>query len=90
MRELKAINDILTDKLTTMEQAALARLLEAARAEKREERKAGVPEEYTSENVYTAAADFLWMAYRITNEEKNELLDLLDELPDNAEGWWDM
>ena len=81
MKTLKAINDIATDKLTTMEQGALAKLLDAAWAEKGTETR-------EAEAAYTAALDFLWMAFRLSIGEKNELLDLLDELPE-MEGWWE-
>lgn len=81
MKTLKAINDIAVDKLTTMEQGALAKLLDAAWAEKD-------AKDHQAEDAYTAAVDFLWMAFRLSAEEKNELLDLLDELPE-TEGWWE-
>ena len=81
MKTLKAINDIAVDKLTTMEQGALAKLLDAAWAEKD-------AEDHPAEDAYTAAVDFLWMAFRLSAEEENELLDLLDELPE-TEGWWE-
>ena len=35
MKELKIINDLLTDKLTVVEQGAMARMLEAAIAEEK-------------------------------------------------------
>ena len=78
MKELKAINDIVADKLTTMEQAALARMLDAAIREEKGENTA-----YTE---YMGAADFLWMAFRITDEEKTALLALTTLI--DAEGWW--
>lgn len=86
MIELKAINDVTAEKLTTMEQGALARILGEAIKEQEEDTE---DELYTSEQVYTAAVDFLWMAYRITDEEKTKLMALLDELPEREEGWWE-
>lgn len=75
MKELKIINDLLTDKLTVVEQGAMARMLEAAIAEEKGEN--------TAYMEYTGAVDFLWMAFRITDEEKTALLALVD-----AESWW--
>jgi len=75
MKALKAINDIVADKLTCMEQGALARMLEACQEEE------GTDEACCM--AYTGAVDFLWMAFRISDGEKEKLLELV-----YGEGWW--
>lgn len=66
----KAINEIAADKLTDMEQTALSRLLNSLLDAE------GKEDERTAALVYQGAVDFLWMAFRITLEEKHQLLDL--------------
>jgi len=74
LQALKAINDIVGDKLTTVEQSALAKMLVANLDE--------IDGEPILFYGYIGAVDFLWMAFRISDGEKNKLLDL-----DNEEGW---
>ncbi len=74
LQALKAINDIVGDKLTTVEQSALAKMLVANLDE--------IDGEPILFYGYNGAVDFLWMAFRISDGEKNKLLDL-----DNEEGW---
>ena len=97
MRALKAINDIVPYKLTCMEQGALARMLEACQDDdgKIAIRKMGAlarmleacqNEEEADEAcimAYNGAVDFLWMAFRISDEEKEKLLELV-----YGKGWW--
>ena len=75
MKALKAINDIVADKLTVTEQGALARLLEACQEEEGTEESCSI--------AYTGAVDFLWMAFRISDGEKEKLQELV-----YGEGWW--
>lgn len=65
-----AISEIVAEKLTQEERAALARIL-GRRI------NADCPEDEATMSVaYHATVDFLWMAFRISLGEKFQLLDL--------------
>lgn len=72
-RYTKAVNEITCDSLTNNEQAALARLL-VAYFETDGDLESARTADYCE---YQGAVDFLWMAFRITHEQKMDLLDLL-------------
>lgn len=72
-RYTKAVNEITCDSLTNNEQAALARLL-IAYFETEGDLESARTADYCE---YQGAVDFLWMAFRISHEQKMDLLDLL-------------
>lgn len=68
-----AIAEITGDNLLPTEQAALARLL-VAYFETEGDLESARTADYCE---YQGAVDFLWMAFRISHEQKMNLLDLL-------------
>ena len=71
-RCVAAVKEITDGALTYPEQAALARVLNAYHEASGE--CSLVP---AHQMAYEAAVDYLWMAYRISHEQKMSLLDLL-------------
>lgn len=73
---LKAINDVVNDDLSVMEQGALCRMLEDCRKKDQPENGRDL-----ARLEYVGAIDYLWMAFRIDGDQR----DLLEELPDDPE-----
>lgn len=70
-RCLKAVNEITYSALTVEEQAALAKALNAYRE------GFNGQDALIRESNYRGAVDFLWLAFRISHEQKMSLLDLI-------------